>query len=231
MPKILDYPRASLKKSLELAKAVDDLGGSCNQETCAQKLGMKLSGGFTALSGTVAKYGLIKVNKGNFSTTQTFKDYKLAYNDVEKTEILRKIVLSIPVFNKVYERFRLTKLPADILDKVLAKEFGVEEKVSKRVSGYFLEAAKSAKLLNPDSSFNDLDTPDNVEELNDIQPSNCHDTTNSTEVRTDTTEEFVVQINGPNISQRIVVDEPEHLQLVESVMNIIRKKINKKEDD
>lgn len=58
MPKVLEYPRASLKASLELSKAIADLGGSAKVETVADKMGLKVGGSFQALMGAAKKYGL-----------------------------------------------------------------------------------------------------------------------------------------------------------------------------
>ena len=42
---------------------------------------------------------------------------------------------------------------------------------------------------------------------------------------------YVVKIRGPNINQTIEIEEADHITLVEAAMNIIKKKLTKKEQD
>ena len=49
MPKILPYPLDALRKCLELADAISDVGGVCEKNECAEKMGKSLSGAFQTL--------------------------------------------------------------------------------------------------------------------------------------------------------------------------------------
>jgi len=232
MPKIIEYPRASFKNSLQLAKAVDDLGGSCDIKTAAEKMGKKLSGGFTALTSAASKFGFIKMTKGTLSLEQTYKNYKLAYDEEEKTKVLRKSFLSVPLFKRIYDKYQDVKLPLDLLDKVLIREFGVEEKMASRAAGYFVDAAKQVKLLNPDNSFNSTNEKGNLsvdETEKNEEASGLKEEDNF--VKSNKPNNYVVQIRGPNINQTIEIEEADHITLVEAAMNIIKKKLTKKEQD
>ena len=154
MPKVIEYPRASLKNSLALALAVDQLGGSCNKATCAEQMGKKVSGGFLALVAAATKFGFVKMTRGTITLTQMYKDYKLSYDENEKLNHLRKAFFGIPLFKNMYDKWKDVKLPVNILDKAIVREFHVEEKIASRVSKYFIDAAKTVRLLNPDNSFN-----------------------------------------------------------------------------
>ena len=152
--KKIDYARSSLRKSLDLANAVDDLGGSCNSSTCAEKMGKKKGGSFSSIISSAVKYGFIIHKKENLNVTQRYKNIKHAYDDEEKNSHLKKAFLNIPLFNNIYEKYKGIKLPIEILDKILIKEFEVEEKIAKRVGGYFIYGAKMVGLLNQDNTFN-----------------------------------------------------------------------------
>src|SRR5262245_30603611 len=103
MPRIVDYPRKSLSQSLELAAAVDALGGSSSEEMAADKLGRKghNSGAFAALVGAAAKFGLVENRKSVLSTTSRYRDIKLAYDEMQRAEALRAAFLSVPLFQRI----------------------------------------------------------------------------------------------------------------------------------
>jgi hypothetical protein len=235
MPKIIDYPRASFKNSLELAKAVSDLGGSCTKETCADHMKRKLSGGFTALIGAASKFGLIKAESGNLKITKLYKDYELSYTEDEKTTYLTKAFFNIPVFKKVYETYKDKKLQTKIFDKILIREFKVEEKMASQVKGYFIEAAKMVNLLNADDSFNQLNSNDETSSNNGqtVMPETTEkeDKTFPKQNIIPNGNNYVINITGPAISQTIEVIEEDHLDLVDAVIGIIRKKLSQKKDE
>jgi hypothetical protein len=148
MPKLLDYPRSSFKASLELAKAVESLGGKCSLEMAAQKLGKKVTGSFKATVGAAAKFGLLVSAGGNVSVTPLQKSIKLAYNEEEKTQILRGAFLTPAVFRELVERFDGEALPTEMLGKLLAREFGVEAATATTVANYFIDGAKMVGVLD-----------------------------------------------------------------------------------
>src|SRR5437867_10041615 len=106
MPRMVDYPRKSLSQSLELANAVDSLGGSSSEDMAANRMGRKgtNSGAFSALVGAAVKYGLIDVRKSLLSTTARYRDYKLAYNEDQRVQALRGAFLNVPLFQRISDR-------------------------------------------------------------------------------------------------------------------------------
>ena len=121
MPKISDFPRASLPKAIELAKAVDALGGQCDPEMAAGKLGRKTGGAFKDLIAAANKYGFLESRRQRLYTTNRFKDLKLAYDKRAEDEIVQEAFLGVPLFQKVAERFQGKKLPREIFEKLLIK--------------------------------------------------------------------------------------------------------------
>jgi hypothetical protein len=147
MAKLIDYARGSLKRALELAQAVDRLGGSCKPESAGDAIGMKKGGAYATLIGATVKYGLIANKKGALTVTQLYRDYKLAYNDTEKQRALRTAFMSIPLFAEVTKKFAGSQLPAH-LDKFLIREHGVSDGHASRITSYFLEGAQLAGLAD-----------------------------------------------------------------------------------
>jgi hypothetical protein len=162
MSKNIDYPRASFKNSLEIAKATYELG-DCKIETCAAKLGKKSSGAFNDLVNGAVKYGLVKRKKGTLSTTDLYNSIKTSYNDEEKNDYLIKAFLSPVLFKSIYEKYKDTELPIDMLDSVILREFEefkVDKKIVSQISGYFKAGAKFTELLNEDNTFIKINSDD-----------------------------------------------------------------------
>jgi hypothetical protein len=147
MPKIADHPRASLARTLELAAAVEELGGECSQPAAAARLGAKPGGTFGALVSTAVKYGWVAVRRGRLRSEPRYRDYRLAYNDAERRAVLFTALQAVPLFRQLVDRFAGRTLPEPHLPKLLAREFDVPETASSRVAGYFVEAAVAAGLL------------------------------------------------------------------------------------
>jgi hypothetical protein len=148
MPRVVDYPRASLKMALELAKAVDSLGGSCSTQLVAEKMGKKVGGAFSAVVGAASKYGLVDSKSQRLTVTALYKRHKLAYSDAEEQLCLREALLSAPLFKAIYDRFLGKVLPLSHFDRLLVREFEVPEDLASRTATYFLDGAKISGLLD-----------------------------------------------------------------------------------
>ncbi|RYY28902.1 MAG: hypothetical protein EOP41_02885, partial [Sphingobacteriaceae bacterium] len=143
MPKNLNYPLASFQKAFTLADAVDALGGSCSVENCALKMQRKISGGFMVIISSAQKFELVTFDKGVITISENYKLIKHSYTNTERITFLRKAFLAPQVFSILFERFKGKELPVDMLDKILIREFGVEEITAGRVSGYFTDGLKT----------------------------------------------------------------------------------------
>ena len=155
MPKKVDFPSASLKKSEALAGTVSKLGGSCTIELCAKAMGSKMkqgtiSGGFSMVISGAIKFGMILRNGDKLSTTPTYKNYELAYSDEEKLEVKRKMFLNPPIFSEIVKRFKGKQLPIKILDKMLIKEYDVHQYLASRVARYFVKGASEIGAITSD---------------------------------------------------------------------------------
>jgi hypothetical protein len=136
MPKIIEYPRSSLKRGLELAETVDRLGGECTDQSAADHMGNKVGGAFSALIAAAVKFGLISVAKGKLKTEPLYQDYKLAYSEAEKQAALRRAFLTAPLFASITKRFEGQILPAHF-EKLLVREHQVQPDIASRLVCYY----------------------------------------------------------------------------------------------
>lgn len=232
MPKLIDYPRASLKASILLAQSVDELGGSATAELVADKMGKKIGGAFRSLMAAAAKFGLVQTKKGRLTTTPLFRDYKLAYTKSEQEEVSQRAFLSVPLFHAVYERFKDQKLPVDHFEKLLIREFDVHEVIASRVGKYFVEGAKLIGLLNPDYTFRSgiTATPqvDGDEELS-VEPSEDSGKPIAGEkdgpAQPADSRAFAVRITGPGMDSVISILEPEDLLIVQAMLKKVERNL------
>ena len=168
MPRNIDYPRASFTKALELANAVDALGGDCSADTCADKMnysGGGKNGAFQALVSAAAKHQLI-TSKATLTTSELYKNINLSYNDEEKQEYLQVAFLNAPLYRRIYEKFKGKELPVSILEKMLIRDYAVDKNMASRVGGYIVEGAKFVGLLVDNRLIENI-RPEEVEVLSD----------------------------------------------------------------
>lgn len=234
MPKKIDYPRATLKNSLELAQAIDDLGGKCSTEMAADKLNKKVSGAFHALIGSAVRFGLIASKKGELEVTGLFRDHKLAYSKEEADMALTLAFLTPSLFRSIFDRFEGRELPVSHLEKLLIREFDVPDQISSRVSKYFIEGAKQCALLDANNQLN-ANTPKQNQITGGVEleaPEGLVNTNNSsdsidTQKNPDDIEEdgkFSVRIKGPGMDSVIVVNEEEDLLIINAMLKKVERK-------
>jgi DNA-directed RNA polymerase beta' subunit len=239
MPKIIEYPRAPFQRVIEMADAVDYLGGKCSVQSCADKLRVKVTGAFTALIGAAKKHGLVESSKNALIITDVYKKIKLAYDDNERRQNMRLAFLAPPTYNKVYEKFKGRELPVQMLDKLLIREFGVESDVAQRISNYFIEGAKSCELLI-DNKLIDINNEDsnlsnNAETSSDNGSSNIESGRQKQNVEVPKSEPFptnasaesyVVHIYGPGMNSKITISEEEDLIILDAMISKLKKRMN-----
>ncbi len=241
MPKIVDYPRASLKSALELAKAVEDLGGECSSEMAAERLNKKISGAFSALISAATKFGLVVSKSQRLSTAALYKDYNLAYTSEESSEKLQQMLLSPVLFRSIYNRFVGKEIPIAHFEKLLIREFEVPSDRASRIASYFIDGAKQSGLLGENNRLIDIvpgessgeeervnAQSDNPQETNTRahQPSQLQgkDDAVSSHLKV-----YVVRITGPGINSTIEVHEPEDMLIVQAMLKKVEKALQSSE--
>jgi hypothetical protein len=231
MAKFIDYPRSSLKNALEMAKCLSGIGGNSKIPTLAEAMGLKVSGAFAAQIGGAVKYGLLTTSKGAISITQMYKDYKLAYTTADAEAVLRRAFLNVPTFKNVYDKFVGTKLPIDILDKLLVKEFGVEENIASRVAGYLVDAARMSKMLGDgDTLLGGAETPEEPaseaeQDRKQVVQSDKASHKEDAEVVTPILTGYTIHIRGPGMDSKITVKDDDDLLIVQATLNKVKKKL------
>jgi hypothetical protein len=234
MPKIVDYPRASLKSALELAKAVEDLGGGCSTEMAAERLNKKVSGAFSALVSAATKFGLVESKSQKLSVSAQYKEFRLAYTPEESNEKLRQILLSPILFRAIYERFVGKEIPISHFEKLLIREFEVPEDWSSRIASYFIDGAKQSGLLGENNRLIDCSlsgTPNDPEgnktavgnpDAVDTQPLST-----PPQEKDDPTAPhqklYVIRVTGPGINSTIEVHEAEDMLIVQAMLKKVEK--------
>jgi hypothetical protein len=241
MPKIIDYPRASLKSALELAKAVDDLGGECSSEMAAERLNRKVSGAFSALVSATIKFGLVVSKSQRLSTAALYKDYKLAYTPEESSEKLRRVLLSPILFRSIYDRFVGKEIPITHFEKLLIREFEVPDDWASRIASYFIDGAKQSGLLGENNRLIDiaLGESSGEEERVNAQSDNSQETNARTSQPSQPQEKddavsahqkvYVVRVTGPGINSTIEVHEPEDMLIVQAMLKKVEKALQSSE--
>lgn len=242
MPKILNYPRNSFEKSLEIAEAAFDLGGTCDEQTCADKLGKSVSGGFKSIIASAQKFNLIEFHRGIISCSDSYNLIQHAYSEDEKRDYLIQSFLSPDVFRELFDRFEGKRLPFELLDRMLIREYGVEQKIASRVSKYFMDGLKSLELLDSSnilSSFrhgsleNEHDFTDAIAISTDsITKTLSRNDEDKKEISTQEkinsafpSNGYVVHITGPGLNTRIEILEEDDLDIVETTLKKVKRKI------
>lgn len=234
MPKIIEYPRASLRASLDLAKHISELGGSAKVPTVAEKMGSSVSGAFAALISSAGKFSLVSHSSGTLSTTPLYREYRLAYSEDDAIKVLQKAFLSVPLFQKVYSKFLGQKLPLDILNKLLVREYQVDEVMASRVATYLVDAARAAKLIDDQNVFvgekgekMDGDGGDDGCEGSTAGPGDdeTKKTASKSKEADSSLQFYTVQFSGPGINSTISIREAEDLDIVEATLKKIKRKM------
>ncbi|MBC7400564.1 MAG: hypothetical protein H7289_11520 [Mucilaginibacter sp.] len=231
MSKQTEYPRASFKSAQELADAVDSLGGTSSTELAAAKIGNKVGGAFFYIMGAAQKFNLITHKAGQIKTSDLYREIKLAYTEEERTKLLISSFLLPPVFSRLYERFKDMELPIAMLDKMLIKEYEVDDNAASRIKKYFIEGAKNLGLLNAQNKLIKLDVPPQIEEkIEDEQvqivPEVIHVASDGAIISLSDLDEFVFHITGPGVNSRIAIREEEDFIILEAMIRKIKKRFD-----
>jgi len=224
MPKIVDYPRASLQRALALAEIVDSLGGEATVESAADHMGNKVGGAFKSLVGAGVKYGLISSSKGRVKTEPLFQDLKLAYNESQKQDALRRAFLGPPLFASIAERLSGQPIPSHF-EKLLIREYDVSPDVASRLVGYFTDGARDAGIIGPTGTISMSGVGSSATATTTANPTATQEPEEGLEA--DTSVAFVrgysVRITGPGIDSRIAIKDEDDVDIVEAMLKKVRR--------
>jgi hypothetical protein len=226
MPKTTDYPRASLARTLELAAAIEDLGGECAQSAAAARLGAKPGGTFGALVSTAVKYGWIAVRRGRLRAEPRFRDFRLAYDEDERRVVLADAIRTVPLFRQLLERFAGRALPESHLAKLLQREYGVPERGADRVARHFVEALTIAGMLSGTRVSAASRSPARSRGAHAKQPHADRATSeHDVDANGDTSgsgiagsRHYRVRVWGPDVDSTVEIATPEDVDLVRTLL-------------
>ena len=245
MPKITEYPRASFKNALNLADAVNTLGGDCNANTCADKLNYKggnKNGAFNSLVSAAVKHDLVTSKSETLVTTDVYNKISLAYNNIERQKHMQTAFLSPVLYHKIYEKFKGKELPVDILERMLIREYDVDKSMSSRVTGYIVEGAKFVGLLI-DNRLTENVAVEEVEVLDDKNdvvkhkgerndraelvtyqdiPVRLHQ---NEEKRDFNAEGYVLHVVGPDIDSKYKLADEDDFLIIEATLRKLKRKL------
>lgn len=157
------YPYFDLDDSVATARAVHERGGgSCGRDLVAAALGYSTtkSGAFLTRIYAAKQFGLINIDGDTLSITDRAISILHPVMETDAAVARRDAFLSVPLFQKVYEKFRGSALPPEIgLQNLLKTEYKiVEDRIkpalrvmldSAQQAGFFDAAGNRSRLIAP----------------------------------------------------------------------------------
>lgn len=233
MPKLVDYPNSSWSNALKFAEAVRELGQECSLETCASRLGMAVKGGaFNYIKAGAMKYGLVDANNGKVATTELFRQMDLAYDPAKKSALAAKAFLNPGLFLRLWEKYRGSRLPVDMLGKILAADFAVPSSISLRIASYFVDGAREVGLLGGDNTFVialPTTNGDQVQQKSEHTPGLVETPAEPAPEVTIKTDVIVI-IKGKGINFSLVIESKDDIEDVKNVLKTVERKISTDEN-
>ena len=199
MPRKLDYPITTIEKALLSANIAYGLGNTFTKEKFALKLNKKISGHFNTLVASIAKFNLLKTKKNQIIITDLMKNIRLSYSEEEKKKYLQESFLKVPLYKKLWQNYETKKIPTEILEKILVKEYDVPSTIATKIKNNFLA----------DLKFLQLNFPSPTPEKNQKN----HEPINTT---------YSVHIKGPNLNFEMEIKNQQDLKIVEMILERIK---------
>lgn len=142
------HPYFDLNDSLAVAKVVHDRGGGqCARDLVAAALGYSTtkSGAFNSRISAAKQFGLVRVEGDIVSTTDKAITILHPVMDLDATIGRRDAFLSVPIFQKVYEKFKGSSLPQESgLQNFFKSEFKISDERLKPAVRVMLASAEQA---------------------------------------------------------------------------------------
>jgi hypothetical protein len=157
-------PYIGLTEAFTVAKNVyEQGGGSATSDMMSKIVGnSSSSSSFVKKMAALRTYGLLVEGEGAYRLTE--QGFAIAAPTSERSEAEAKKValLSIPTFNRIFERHKGKLLPADeFLKNIIEQEFDIPRELSDAWVSAFKSAARSAGILydRPDGKIQMMETP------------------------------------------------------------------------
>ena len=191
MPKKILYPPRGMDviEAIDLAHILYNNGKKLKVSTYAELLDMAESGGaFRTKVNTLLKYGLIEKKNDEVFTTNLLRDIINAYDEKEKNHLIFKAIKNVPLFNELLNFYKDGQLDLEKLDKVLIRQFGVNERSAKPVKKCIEKSLSYIGALNKLTGKIDLSLEEKISVNNkDVETG---------EVNLESKKNFVVEPKG-----------------------------------
>ncbi|MCK5472764.1 MAG: hypothetical protein KAI59_01935 [Planctomycetes bacterium] len=194
---------------------------------CAEKLGKQVSGGFQQIIQSAVKYDFITRKKGSLATTPLFKEIKLAYNEDEKKKLQQRAFLNVPLFKKLCERFNSHKIPIQHFDKLLMREYGVNDNMASRIKKHFIDGAKETGLMSPDNKITLDNEPCETSDNNNFQSTENIQRKNEA---LSSKSSYTIKIDGPGINSVVSITDESDLAIANFILQKIEEKLKTKQE-
>jgi hypothetical protein len=148
----MPHPYFDLDDSIAVAKVVHDRGGgTCARDLVAASLGYSTtkSGAFSSRISAAKQFGLIRVEGDVIATTD--RAISILHPVMESDAIVgrRDAFLSVPLFQKVYDKFKGGSLPQEIgLQNLFKSEYKIGEERLKPALRVMLHSAEQAGFFS-----------------------------------------------------------------------------------
>lgn len=143
------YPSIGLEEAIKGTKTLrDSLGrGPYSREMASEALGhAKISGTAAAKIAAMAYFGLL-IRTGNvYSQSPLAERIFLKVSEEDKLSAIREAAKTPKLYRELIDKYSGSSLPS-LLNNILAREFGINEKVSRHVAELFSTSLEYAGLL------------------------------------------------------------------------------------
>jgi hypothetical protein len=150
--KRVTYPYATYSKSLEIAVAVRDLGGSntdVQRSVIAHKLRVDQNSTALLQNITSAKTFDMLAGRGSYHLTETAKRYFFPTEPGEKQRAMLRMIGAPIIFQSLINRFDGGRVPdSETLVNILHREHKVSQSWRPRVATLFLSTLREAQVID-----------------------------------------------------------------------------------
>jgi len=158
----------------------------------------------------------------------------LSYTDQERENLLISSFLSPLVFSRLYERFKGKELPVSMLEKMLIKEYDVDDNAASRIKKYFIDGSKMVGLLDTQNRLRSVNLTTESEEVSIVsseelqKPSETSNSFNENShlISLSDLDEYIFHITGPGLNSRIAIREEEDFIILEAMIRKIKRKFD-----
>jgi hypothetical protein len=162
------FPRASLKKAIDVPKAIKahNAGNAWTPELVASAIGLaKGSSNFFYIASASQKFGLTEGGRDAKQISLTELGRKLVYPKTpeEESQALRQAFNQVDLFSRVYKYYQGYDLPkAEYLSNTLEREFGLDAATHAEFVEVFTESCQAAGLPRKVDSTEETPPPERV---------------------------------------------------------------------